>query len=125
MVLTNSARDAADIVMHLITRANPLARPVARAPIEVSAEILARYIGEYQFLQQFTRPVTLRVTLEDGVLMMQADGQAKAPIFPESETKFFARTADRQFTFLTDTTGSASGLILHQPRFSRTVKKVR
>jgi len=61
--------------------------------------------------------VTLRVTLENDGLVVQAAGRDKAPIFAESETKFFARTADAQFTFLTDAAGSASALILHESRF--------
>jgi len=69
--------------------------------------------------------VTLKVTLEDGALVMESAGGAKVPIFAESETKFFSRTVDAQFTFLTDAAGVASGLIQHQSRFSRTVKKVR
>jgi hypothetical protein len=65
------------------------------------------------------------VTLEDGVLMMQATGGTKAPIFAESEISFFAHAADTWFTFLADADGFATGLILHQSRFNRTVKKVR
>jgi D-alanyl-D-alanine-carboxypeptidase/D-alanyl-D-alanine-endopeptidase len=126
VILTNSAKDAADVAFFLINPALSLTpRPIARTTIDVPADILARYVGEYRFLQRPTRPVTLRVTLEEGVLMMQANEQTKSPMYAESETKFFARTADTQFTFLTDTAGVAIGLILHQPRFSRTVKKLR
>jgi D-alanyl-D-alanine-carboxypeptidase/D-alanyl-D-alanine-endopeptidase len=126
VVLTNSATDASDIGLHLISRAIPLTpRPIARTAIDVPAEKLARYVGEYEFLRDFTHKATLRVTLENGGLTVQATGRDKAPIFAESETRFFARTADAQFTFLTDAAGLASGLILHQSRFSRTVKKVR
>jgi D-alanyl-D-alanine-carboxypeptidase/D-alanyl-D-alanine-endopeptidase len=126
VLLTNSATDANDIGLHLITRAIPLTpRPIARTAIDVPAEMLAHYVGEYQFLRDFQHTVTLRVTLENGGLMVQATGRDKVPIFAESETKFFARTGDAQFTFLTDAAGSASALILHETRFSRTVKKVR
>ena len=99
--------------------------PIARTAIELPADTLARYVGEYQFNQDFTRTVTLSVTLERGVLMMQATGGAKAPILAESETMFFAQAADTRFTFLTDPDGFATGLVLHHPRFNRTVKKVR
>ena len=75
-------------------------------------------------MHEFTRTVTLSVTLEQGVLMMQATGGTKAPIFAESATSFFAQAADARFTFLTDSDGFATGLILHQARFNRTVKRV-
>jgi hypothetical protein len=126
VLLTNSAMDANDIGLHLMTRAFPLTpRPVVRSAIEVPVDILARYVGEYQYLQQPTLKVTLSVTLEHGGLMVQVTGRDKAPIFAESDTKFFARTANAQFTFLTDAAGLASGLILHQSRSSRTVKPRR
>jgi CubicO group peptidase (beta-lactamase class C family) len=125
VLLTNSAREAEDIALHLLNRAIPLRpRPIARTAIDLPADILARYVGDYQFMLEFTRTVTLSVTLEHGVLMMQVTGEAKAPIFAESATSFFAQNADNRFTFLTDADGFATGLILHQSRFNRTVKKV-
>jgi hypothetical protein len=124
--LTNCTNDVEDIALHLINRAFPLApRPIARRAIDVPADVLARYVGEYQYLQQPTVAVTLRVTLENGGLMLDATGLDKSPILAESEVKFFATTVDAQFTFVTDAAGAASGLVLHRPRFSRTVKKVR
>src|SRR4029434_10598567 len=52
-------------------------------------------------------------------------GQGPDLLFAESATMFFARAADTRFTFLTDPDGFATGLVLHHPRFNRTVKKVR
>jgi D-alanyl-D-alanine-carboxypeptidase/D-alanyl-D-alanine-endopeptidase len=47
VVLTNSARDADDIGLHLINRAIPLTpRPAAPAAIELPADILTRYGGD-------------------------------------------------------------------------------
>jgi len=125
VLLTNAARDADDIALHLLNRALPLAAcPIARTAIDVPADRLARYVGEYQYFREFRVPVTLSVTLENGVLTIQATGGDKAPIFAESETKFFARATGTQFTFLTDEAGLATGLILHQSRYSRTVKNM-
>jgi len=126
VLLTNSARDAEDIALHLLNRAFRLRpRPIARTAIDLPAEILARYVGEYQFMQDFTRTVTLSVTLEHNGLMMQTSGGTKVPIFSESTTGFFTEAAEPRFTFLTDSDGFATGLILHQSRFNRTVKRVR
>lgn len=44
----------------------------------------------------------------------QLSGQAKYPIFAESETKFFLKVADAQFDFVKDESGKVSHLILHQ-----------
>jgi hypothetical protein len=35
-------------------------------------------------------------------------------IFPESDHEFFAKAVDAQITFVTDSSGRATGLILHQ-----------
>ena len=126
VLLTNSAQDAEDIALHLLNRANPLRpRPIARTAIDLPPDVLARYVGEYQFMQDFTRTVTLSVTLELGGLMMQTAGGTNVPIFAESTTGFFTQAQEPRFTFLTDSDGFATGLILHQSRFNRTVKKVR
>ena len=70
---------------------------------------LARYVGDYQFMQDFTRTVTLSVTLENGVLMMQATGGTKSPIFAESETSFFAQVPDARSPFSPILTASRPG----------------
>ena len=46
--------------------------------------------------------------------MVQATGQAKLELFPESPTKFFLKGVDAQVTFVKDGLGKATRLILHQ-----------
>ena len=90
-----------------------IANPVAaqqRVEIEVGEDILETYVGEYEFAPG----VALVVTLEDGDLFAQVAGQVRAPIFAESETKFFYRGVDAQVTFTKDASGAVAGLILHQ-----------
>jgi hypothetical protein len=99
--------------------------PIAGAATELPPHILARYVGEYEFHRQFTVKVTLSVTLENGVLMMQVTGRERAPIFAESETTFFDPSMDARFTFVMGVDCAVTVLILHQPGFNRTVKKVR
>jgi serine-type D-Ala-D-Ala carboxypeptidase/endopeptidase len=124
VLLTNSAKEVDDIALDLLGRANPVTPRIERAAVDVPADVLARYVGDYQFLRRFTEKVTLRVTLECGVLMMQATGRPKAAMYAETESRFFARTADTRFTFVTEASGAVTALILQQARFSRTVKKV-
>ena len=57
------------------------------------------------------------VTLEGDQLMTQATGQAKFPIFAESETKFFLKVVDAQIDFFGD------HLMLHQNGMDMTAKR--
>jgi CubicO group peptidase (beta-lactamase class C family) len=81
-----------------------------REEVEVDPEVLADYVGVYRLAPAFL----LTVTLESGRLMIQATGQPKLPVYPESETKFFYRVVDAQVTFRRDAEGKVTGLTLHQ-----------
>jgi D-alanyl-D-alanine-carboxypeptidase/D-alanyl-D-alanine-endopeptidase len=112
VVLANYPAPTADFVLHLINPSIPLSgAPVAeRIEVEVPESVLRRYVGEYELRPAFT----INVTLENGRLVAQSTGQQKAAIFPESETKFFSRSANVQLTFTRDTSGAVTGLVLHQ-----------
>lgn len=125
VVLTNSGHGADDIGFHLINPGVPLApapeAPVERTEIEVANGILESYVGEYALSSAFS----IVVTLEGGALFAQATGQGKAPIFPESETKFFFKVVDAQISFTTDESGAVAGMILHQNGANQPARKVR
>jgi D-alanyl-D-alanine-carboxypeptidase/D-alanyl-D-alanine-endopeptidase len=111
VVLTNTAVGVDDIALHLLDAAVPLAPiPARRVAATVAPDILRRYPGEYVLAPTFS----LTITFENGALFAQATGQDKLPLYAESETKFFLRAADAQLTFTTDSTGSVTGVILHQ-----------
>jgi hypothetical protein len=78
--------------------------------ITVSPAILAKYVGTYELQPGFD----LVITLEGNQLMTQATNQGKAPIFAESETKFFAKVVDAEIEFLKDDKGAVTSLMLHQ-----------
>lgn len=78
--------------------------------VEVSPEVLKSYEGVYAISPQFV----LTVTLEKGKLMVQATGQQKFQVYPESKTKFFYKVVNAQLTFVTDENGKPERLILHQ-----------
>jgi CubicO group peptidase (beta-lactamase class C family) len=93
-----------------------------RKEITVSPQILAGYVGVYQF----TPRASMTITLNGGQLISQMSGQGKVPLFPESETMFFAKVVDAAVEFGNDDKGPY--LILHQsgrdqkvPRASDTV----
>lgn len=103
---------------------NGPAEPVpASAHTEVSLprETLAAYAGTYRFTPGDR---TVMVTLEGNRLMAQLAGApAPFPIYPESETKFFLKSAppgssvgvNMQLEFVKDASGRVTGLIVHGP----------
>ncbi len=124
VVLTNSAHGADDIGFHLINQALPLAAAPTPTPdriaIEIDREILTRYVGEYELAPEFT----ITVTLEDDGLHAQATGQAKFPVFAESETEFFLRVVDAQISFVVED-NEVTSLILHQGGANQPARKIR
>lgn len=54
------------------------------------------------------------VTRAGDHLFIQATGQGKIEVFPESETEFLAKVVDAQITLVTDAQDAATALILHQ-----------
>ena len=63
--------------------------------------MLETYVGSYEIVPQFV----MTVTLENGKLMVQATGQPKLEMFPESATKFFLKVVDAQISFVSDKSG--------------------
>lgn len=72
-------------------------------------EIYQKYIGEYDFING----ATLTVSEKDGKLFAQATGQGAFEIYPQSETRFFAKIADIKIEFM-DIEDKASKLVLEQ-----------
>ena len=110
VVLSASSPDIDDIGLHLVEPRFPLSQPPkARKESKVSAETLEACVGEYALTPAFS----ITVTREGDALFIQATGQPKLPIFPESETEFFLKAVDAQITFVRDQ-GRVTGLVLHQ-----------
>lgn len=95
--------------------------PVERTEVEVAVEVLKSYVGEYELSPE----VTVVVTLNEGALHVQATGQEQAPIFAESETKFFLRALDAQISFTTNDAGVVTGLVVHHSGRDQPAKKVK
>jgi hypothetical protein len=71
-------------------------RPREKTITKVDPRIYDAYVGEYEIAPG----LILTVTREGDKLMSQATGQPKAELFPESETVFFVKDANAQFTFI-------------------------
>jgi hypothetical protein len=84
--------------------------PKERSQIKVEPAILRGYVGNYQLAPRFF----LTVTMEGDQLVTQATGQPKVPVFPESTRDFFVKEFDVQLTFVPDSQGRATEVIVHQ-----------
>ncbi len=91
-----------------------------RKQVQVGPKVFDGYIGRYQL----TPNVTMTVTREGDHLFSQSNAQPKSEIFPEAENDYFMKTADVQITFVTDSQGRATELILHQNGQDRHAKRI-
>jgi beta-lactamase regulating signal transducer with metallopeptidase domain len=81
-----------------------------RVAIQLPAQTLDRYTGTYQVGETFL----FTVRREGDKLLAQLTGQPEAEIFAESEARFFYKVVDAQLDFVTDGSGPASAVTLHQ-----------
>jgi 3-oxoadipate enol-lactonase len=80
-----------------------------RVAIDVPADVLQSYVGTYT-----SRNRGLTVTFDNGHLIAQAPGQANAPLYAESQTKFFFRTSDVEVEFTKDPKGKVTRAVIYQ-----------
>jgi hypothetical protein len=78
--------------------------------MNVDPAVLEKYAGRYQLAPTFI----ITVVREGGHLYAQATGQPRFEIFAEDDRNFFYKVVDAQITFVVDTTGRATSLVLHQ-----------
>lgn len=86
------------------------AAPAQHTQVPVDPKLFDGYVGNYQLAPNFI----LVITRDGDHLFAQATGQPKLEIFPESDHDFFYKMVDAQITFVTDSTGRATELVLHQ-----------
>lgn len=100
-----------DIGRHLLDPSIPLMQPPKEhTQVTVDPKLFDGYVGAYQLAPNFI----LTITREGDHLFAQATGQPKLEIFPESDRDYFSKVVDAQITFVTDSKGRATELILHQ-----------
>ncbi len=95
--------------------------PVERTAVRLAPEALERCVGRYELAPGFV----LAVSRDGERLWMQATGQDKAEIFPESETHFFLKVVDAQIDFEQDAAGALTTLVLHQGGMDMKAKRVQ
>ena len=95
--------------------------PKERMAAEVNPRIYDAYVGQYELAPD----LIVTVTKENNRLFAQATGQPKFELYPESGTKFFARVADIQVTFVKNEKGEVTQLIAHQEGTDTAAKKIK
>jgi D-alanyl-D-alanine-carboxypeptidase/D-alanyl-D-alanine-endopeptidase len=111
VVLSNTATSVDDIGMHLLDAQRPLmVFPKARTEMALPTAALERYVGDFAVTPAFH----LVITRDGATLWAQATGQGKVQLFAEKENEFFLKVVDAQVSFTTDSSGSVTGLVLHQ-----------
>jgi CubicO group peptidase (beta-lactamase class C family) len=108
VVLSNSTESIDDIGFHVLSAGSPLA--AVRVAVTLPAGSLEAYVGGYQLAPGFV----LSIRKVDDDLLAQATGQPAYPIFPSARDEFFYRVVDAQLSFVRDSTGRVTSLVLHQ-----------
>jgi CubicO group peptidase (beta-lactamase class C family) len=91
-----------------------------RKEITVNPKLFDGYVGRYQLAPS----ITTNVTQEGGHLFVRLTGQPKFEVFPEGERDYFLKVVDAQITFVIDSQGHATELILHQNGLDQHAKRV-
>lgn len=123
VVLSNAETPAGvdDIGQHLLNTNAPLYQPPKEhKQVAVDPKVFDGYVGQYQLAPNFV----MTITRDGAQLFVQATGQAKLEIFPESEREYFLKVVDAQITFETDSQGRATGLVLHQNGMNQQAKRL-
>lgn len=123
VVLSNAETVAGvdDIGRHLLNTSAPLYQPPKeRKQIAIDPKLFDRYIGRYQLAPDFI----LAVAREGDHLFTQATGQPKVELFPESNQDYFLKVVDAQITFVIDSNGRGTELILHQGGRDQHAKRI-
>jgi len=108
VVLSNSSHSIDDIGFHSLNPSFSLA--TVRSAITLPAGALDDYVGEYQLAPGFV--IAIRKTGD--TLVAQATGQGAVPVYASARDEFFYRVVDAQISFVRDSTGKVSSLVLHQ-----------
>jgi CubicO group peptidase (beta-lactamase class C family) len=114
IVLSNNGRGSSgkiSRVLSAIVFGAPYEIPKERRAITLASSVLDKYAGQYQVQLP---AVSYTISIENGKLMVLESGYPKAEMFAESETKFFLKNEDIQFTFVKDPSGAVTGLIVEQ-----------
>ncbi|MBZ5763771.1 DUF3471 domain-containing protein [Rhizobium sp. VS19-DR104.2] len=95
-------------------------RAAPRTAVPFASQRFDKFVGYYQL-----KPGTLfRIYREGERFFSQITGQGPVEIYPESEVKFFTTIVNAQISFIINSQGRVTDLILHQDGFERSWKRI-
>ena len=111
------------VYMRLLGLVPPSALPPKpRTAINLPPNALSPYVGVYEL----GPGLQLEVTMRDGALYAKSStGGDALRLWPESARDFFVKEVDAQVSFTRDSSGTVTGLVLHQFGRDRPAKKMR
>lgn len=124
VVLSNTSYSIDGIGLWVLDSTTTPSTPSAiaiRKEAPVDSKLFDEYTGEYRLTPTFS----ITVTRDGNALFIQATGQSRFQVLPESERKFFVRELDAQISFVRDASGKVNELILHQNGADQRAPRVR
>ena len=110
------------VYMRLLGMVPPSALPPRqRTAIELPRSALLHYVGTYEL----ESGVQLDVTMRDDVLFIRSTGGSTVRLWAEAPDDFFLEEIDAQITFVQESGGAVTGLIVHQFGRDRVARKLR
>ncbi|HEX6717052.1 MAG TPA: serine hydrolase [Pyrinomonadaceae bacterium] len=124
VVMTNS-ENGAQLVLEILRSIAaeyqwPDYHPKERAIAKIDSAIYDAYVGEYEVAPG----LILSVTKEGDKLFSQSPGQPRSEMLPESETIFFLRSIDAQFTFVREE-GRVVSVVIHRGSRDFQARKIK
>ena len=121
----NGSRICSEIMRAIAVAYNwPDFQPAERTMIQLPPEALPRFAGTYHPVGA-PPGIVIGITLENGQLEGQLPNSPKAPLFPESPTKFFTKQAAFEVEFVPDEKGEITSLVLTQAEHRLTATKTK
>jgi uncharacterized protein (TIGR03435 family) len=124
VVLTNFAAASPGPMTHAIAGLvnGALAPPAPKVHTAISMDVrqFDAYVGAYQLAPN----AVITISRAGDHFFAQLSGQDPFEIFPESSGEFFLKLVDAQLTFVTDNTGRATEVVLHQNGNDRHAKRI-
>jgi CubicO group peptidase (beta-lactamase class C family) len=94
--------------------------PKEHHEVAIDPKLFDGYVGAYQLAPN----LNLGIARDGDHLTVQVTGQPAFPLFPEGPRDFFLKVVDAQITFVTDSSGHATELILHQGGMDQPAKRI-
>ncbi len=119
-IVANTSTRLTDIALHLMDRRHSLAPREFPKVAVVASDVLARYAGTYKLNES----MNIVVRVNAGKVTAQATRQGAFEIFPENDTRFFAKVAPIIMTFGDIADGKAGSFLLDQGGRKLTARRI-